>query len=780
MADKMPSKTKDVDDKGKVQILQLTVLSVIVLLLAVCIIILSVFLSRDKMEICDIGYTVLPRDYEHPSVFDGLTPGEYEAVKKYMFSKTNLSLVLASEGTPKNAYIFMIDLLLPPKDKVIDHLDNGMKQPERKALVVVFRGDLSIGMVEEYEVGPLMYPTYHRKVNPNPIPFNFRPMDDPEYGRLFEIITKACETLYPLLIESYGLAYHNCTPSENCMQFYDVAPRGINDKERKSWFWGFRDVEGLYLHPLGLEIQIDHVHRTFSDWKILQIVYNGQKRASPELLLEDYKKGNIKKLKIPTPTSEQNLYSSYKMRGESEMKVPLQGPKLIEPEGHRYKIDGLHVTYMHWDFNINTKASTGVQLFDIKFQKERIAYELSFQEACVFYSGYGPAQGITNYYDVSWFLGAYTNELVAGVDCPDTATFLDVDFFIKSENRLRIKKGICVFEEHASVPLRRHYASDFHGSYSFYGGLGDYRLVVRSIANVWNYDYVFDYIFHLNGAIEVQVYSTGYVQSAFPLDDELRYGSKMTSFMMANIHQHLFHYKVDLDINGRSNMYSTLDISTETIKSPWYSNFNKTQFKFELNKKSTEEEANYKTANEARYDIFYNDQVENEFKNKRAYRILNHGKTPYLLSKSSETNAARWAKYPLAVSKYKDNEISSTSIYANNGPRNPVVDFEKFISDNETLENEDLVAWVTLGVLHIPHTEDIPSTTTAGSQVRFFLLPFNYFPECPSMSSPNAVHITPNGANGINLNTFGTSHESNCVQKQNGPASYDGRVYDAN
>lgn len=56
---------------------------------------------------------------------------------------------------------------------------------------------------------------------------------------------------------------------------------------------------------------------------------------------------------------------------------------------------------------------------------------------------------------------------------------------------------------------------------------------------------------------------------------------------------------------------------------------------------------------------------------------------------------------------------------------------------------QDLVAWVTLGSQHLPQTENLPNTLTAGGALSLFLSPFNYFDEDPSMRSKDSVRITP-------------------------------------
>lgn len=56
---------------------------------------------------------------------------------------------------------------------------------------------------------------------------------------------------------------------------------------------------------------------------------------------------------------------------------------------------------------------------------------------------------------------------------------------------------------------------------------------------------------------------------------------------------------------------------------------------------------------------------------------------------------------------------------------------------------QDLVAWVTVGFLHVPHAEDVPNTATPGNAVGFFLRPFNFFDEDPSVASLSPIIVRP-------------------------------------
>ena len=54
------------------------------------------------------------------------------------------------------------------------------------------------------------------------------------------------------------------------------------------------------------------------------------------------------------------------------------------------------------------------------------------------------------------------------------------------------------------------------------------------------------------------------------------------------------------------------------------------------------------------------------------------------------------------------------------------------------------MAWVTAGFLRIPHAEDIPNTVTVGNSVGFFLRPYNFFDEDPSICSADSIFFQEN------------------------------------
>ena len=88
--------------------------------------------------------------------------------------------------------------------------------------------------------------------------------------------------------------------------------------------------------------------------------------------------------------------------------------------------------------------------------------------------------------------------------------------------------------------------------FSLFGGLVEILLVFRSVSTLFNYDYVWDVIFHSNGAIQVKFYATGFINSVFHFGAARRYGNQVRENTLGTVHTHTAHYKVDLDVGGKT------------------------------------------------------------------------------------------------------------------------------------------------------------------------------------------------------------------------------------
>ncbi|XP_011438553.3 putative amine oxidase [copper-containing] [Magallana gigas] len=720
---------------------------IIIILLLIGLVVVGVMKRGDGTEACSSGLNVDLSEPEDPPIFHDLTSTEVKGLMDFLFKQNNLNLTKPEKITVKSSYIFTAELHLPNKADVVSYLARGAGQkPPRQARVIIFRGDLQTQKIMELVVTPLPKPT-HYTIWKDDIPFQYRPITGPEYGKAVESITKETDNkARQLLLKSFGGTLTNC--GDTCLSYKYVSPMSVaisGRNRRLFWFWMFQFVEFFILHPIDFAVLVDMDDPLFA---IDKVWYNDRAFSSLDVLMQQYNDNNLPKLKISFPVMSKSLFSTMYRRGTEVPKSSQLPPISIEPSGRRYSIKGQHVKYMNWNFDFRMSSTRGPQLYDIRFQNDRIVYEIGLQEISVFYSGKTPTQMFSNFFDTMSLIGPRGKNLVPGVDCPSHATFLPASHVMEiSEQQVTIQNAFCLFEFNTGMPLRRHHAPmSFHGT--FYEGLPNSVLILRSILTVVNYSYLIDYIFYHTGAVEVKVVSTGYILATPFTANASNFGFQVSDNINGNLHHHMFSFKVDVDIYGTENRYRTLDISTTESANQFNSDSNAkfTQGQFVVSEKKTEREAAYKfNFDTPKYHLFYSNQKSNKFGVPKSYRLLNRGMSKQLLPENvGNEPAMAWMRYQMAVTKRKEDERTSSTIYSLMDSLSPVVNFEEFLNDDENIVDEDLVAWVSMGVQHIPHTEDLPVTHTPGMDLSFFLLPYNYFPEDPAMGSRDSVRIEPN------------------------------------
>ncbi|KAL8606747.1 hypothetical protein ACOMHN_018781 [Nucella lapillus] len=688
-------------------------------------------------------------DPSNPSPFHDITVAEYERLYRFLRQeKKKLNLTSPEKTGVKSSSIFMMDLLLPPKQRVLSFLDGQGPQPAREARVMVFRGDKRPPVVEEYRVGPLSQPSYaHLLVNPqrrNPVSFSMRPLGEMEMTTIMDNLSHLIDRkVGHILMESYGGRFRDC--GDTCLSVY-IVPYGtqlIGTPTRKVWIMTNYPAEYFTLHPVDFGALLNVEGSDPDRWSVEEVWYSGHLYTSLEHLADQYARNpNISRTRMTYVHDTPDLPSSQRLRGSAVPEEPQRPPVQMEPDGKRYSVHHRHVSYMHWDLDIRLSAFTGPQVYDVRFKGERIAYELGVSEIAVFYSGHNPMQSATDFVDGGVLLGTHSRSLIPGVDCPEGATFLNTSFLGEGMGAARtFEHTQCVFEQNTGVPLRRHlsYSRD-QGAY--YAGMSDSVLVVRSILVIENYDYIIDYVFNQAGVIETRAISTGYILSTAYHPEEDRYGFRLNDNIIGNIHHHTFHFKADLDIGGTSNRYETLDISEEQVPLKQRPSEKYRQTRFQRHLYSKEDEAVYHhNFDHPRYHIVHNERLKTKHGVPRAFRLHMSGMSKQLLTPGvNNEKSIPWARQQLAVTVQKDDEVFSSSPFAMFDSYNPVTDFSKYI-DGESIVDQDLVFWVTLGTHHIPHTEDIPVTITAGGHLGFFIQPYNYYPHCPSVTSRDNIRV---------------------------------------
>ena len=469
-------------------------------------------------------------------VFADLTREEYLQIQQYMVKQKDLNISTNRLTKPSDNFLFLIDLSLPKKEDVLAYLDGKAAKPVREATVVVFYG--ARGYIKEYVVWPLPNPTNRKDVTKErykmDLPINARTVTIGEYVLLFKLFEdEVFSNLKKLMKESFDVS------ESKTLNAFEQMPRGVRSGDRKTWVSFFRDVSGMYIHPVGFEVLVNHESVNESDWRVERLLYNGQYFETVAELREKYESGSVKKIVY----KELPNYASLK----PEHKQLQIGPQLFYAEGKRYSVKNNHVLYLDWSFAFGLSSLTGMRVFDVRFKGQRIAYELSVQEAMSVYGSVTPGMIITKFLDSSIGIGRFAHELVRGVDCPYEASYVDTYRYIDVPAPVRFRNSICIFEHNMGQPLRRHFSDFFHNSY---GGMVNSALVFRTITAIGNYDYMWDFIFYQSGSVEAKVHATGYISSSYLVDGSLKHGHQVAEKVLGNIHTHFINFKVDLDVLG--------------------------------------------------------------------------------------------------------------------------------------------------------------------------------------------------------------------------------------
>ncbi|XP_068833094.1 amine oxidase [copper-containing] 2 isoform X2 [Capricornis sumatraensis] len=644
---------------------------------------------------------------DHSQLFADLSREELMAVMSFLTQQLGPDLVDAAQARPSDNCVFSVELQLPPKAAALAHLDRGSPPPAREALAIVFFGRQPQPNVTELVVGPLPRPSYMRDVtverHGGPLPYHRRPVLATESAQMWMHLKEVEFPKAPVFLASV-FNYNGST-----LAALHATPRGLRSGDRATWIALYHNISGvgIFLHPVGLELLLDHRALDPGYWAVQQVFYLGHYYADLGQLEWEFKAGRLDVVRVPLPLPDGA--SSLRSRVSPGPLPPLE----FSPQGSRYSVQGHLVESFLWTFTFGHGAFSGMRIFDVRFKGERVAYEVSVQECVSIYGADSPKTMMTRYLDSSYGLGRHSRGLVRGVDCPYQSTMVDTHVLVGQGAVQLLPGAVCVFEEAQGLPLRRHHNQlQSH----FYGGLAGSALVVRSVSSVGNYDYIWDFVLHPNGALEGRVHATGYINTAFLSggEESLLFGNRVGERVLGAVHTHAFHFKLDLDVAGLKNWVVAEDVVFKPVAAPW----------------SPEHQ-------------LQRPQLTRQVLGREDLTAFFLGSPlpRYLYLASNQTNA--WGHqrgYQLVVTRRKEEESQSSSIYYQNDIWTATAAFADFIN-NETLLGEDLVAWVTASFLHIPHAEDVPNTVTLGNRVGFLLRPYNFFDEDPSIFSPGSVYF---------------------------------------
>ena len=426
--------------------------------------------------------------------------------------------------------------------------------------------------------------------------------------------------------------------------------------------------------------------------------------------------------------------------GSDRKGVKVKPLLITEPEGKNYSINGRQIEWGNWKFHVSLDSRVGLQLGTVTYNDKGTARKVMYQ---------GNLGGMVVPYgdpDAGWYfksyldsgeygMGTLTSPIEKGKDAPTNAVMLDavIPDYLGQPNK--IPNAIAVFERYAGPDYKHQEMGKPNVSTE------RRELVVRWISTVGNYDYIFDWVFSPNGTIGINAGATGIeavkgVKSRTMHDatakEDTRYGTLIDHNIVGTTHQHIYNFRLDMDVDGANNTMTAIDpvVTKNSRKGP-----RKSTMETETKVLTTEDSASQKF-DPATVRLISNYNKENRMGNPVSYQLIPFAGGTHPVAKGANFSKDEWLFKRLNfmdkqiwVTEYQPSELYPEGKFPNRSDRD--TGLGQFTADKANINNKDLVVWLTTGTTHIARAEEWPIMPT--EWVNVLLKPWNYFDETPTL-----------------------------------------------
>ncbi|KAI4860842.1 copper amine oxidase [Hypoxylon rubiginosum] len=640
------------------------------------------------------------------NIWAPITPEDSLAVWNLLHDPASgLNLTDPDVAVVNDNYVWYVDTVHVNKSNALPYLDGSGLKPSSWARAIIFEGGKLEPVSQEYMIGPLPvcgettiqkldYP--YNGGTGGSVPFNGRYFDSKRSAASEPLLVSVMSNITDITTALLDGVYYGSSNANSTLTATTTTPTSLDGNQAFQIIMFKVPGSTSYLRPLDFFVILDSTGTDASLYKLKGLVTNTRFFPTVADLRAAFEAGELVEEFYQPSDDDWALVKYNPEMGVRELEEKF-APQSLEVGGKRYKLDSeqKYVEYMGWSFYVSHTRTLGIMLFDIRFKGERILYELSMQEAAAQYGGFQPKSATTLYHDTHFQLGA--------------------DLFQLTD---------------AGFPLSRHRAGGGSNDYGF-SNLGVVKaslLTLRSIATVGNYDYLFDYAFHVDGSLEITVRASGYLQSSFFYRDQGAWGPRIQEATQGSLHDHVLTWKADFDILGTANSLKVTELKAVNTTQPWWPELGEfEQLQLESYNVKTERELQWAENGQTFYTVNHA-TATNRWGSPRGYRIV-PGKSNIRLSTLNSPFSRRntaLSKTHLAVTRQHDTEPWGNSVQNLNMPWKPQQDFAKMF-DGEGVEDEDLVVWLNLGMHHFTRAEDVPVTLYSEAVSSVMFAPQNFF-----------------------------------------------------
>lgn len=427
--------------------------------------------------------------------------------------------------------------------------------------------------------------------------------------------------------------------------------------------------------------------------------------------------------------------------GSDRRATPAPKPlEISEPEGKNYTITGNTLHWRNWDFHVRLDARVGVVLSTVTYNdqgtKRKVMYEGSLGGMIVPYGDPDNGWYFKAYLDSGEYgMGTLTSPIERGKDAPQNAVLLDATLADYTGAPTQVPNAIAVFERYAGPEFKHQEMGKPNLSTE------RRELVVRWISTVGNYDYIFDWVFAENGTIGINAGATGIeavkgvvtrtMQDATAAEDT-RYGTLIDHHIVGTTHQHIYNFRLDLDVDGEANALTEIDpvVLPNTRGGPRTSTMQTVQ-----RTAATEQQAAQKF-DASTIRLLSNPGKNNKLGNPVSYQLIPYAGGTHPIAKGANFGKDEWINHRLSfmdrqlwVTRYSADEMFPEGKYPNRSSKD--TGLGQFTADDQSIVNTDNVVWLTTGTTHVARAEEWPIMPT--EWVHVLLKPWNFFGETPTL-----------------------------------------------
>lgn len=404
-----------------------------------------------------------------------------------------------------------------------------------------------------------------------------------------------------------------------------------------------------------------------------------------------------------------------------------------QPEGPSFTINGNKVRWLGWEFRVGYSMREGPVLHGIAFAPSgaprSIINRISLNEIYVPYAHPDPLWSWRGAMDVGEYnTGQYMVPLTVGVDVPTNAVFLDavaandVSRGPANKRAIALPHAIAIYERDGGLLWDRSDPDTFEREGRFAR-----ELVVTWTYFIGNYTYNTEYVFRLDGGIDVSVGAAGTTlnRGVSSAAEGTAFATLVAPNIAAPLHQHFFSFRIDFDVDGTANRL----VEENTHGSPAAGS---NAFEIDRTPITVEGFRDISPMTNRHWLV--------EHATKRdavglpvGYRLHPETHTPAYAHPSDEgLMHAPFAQHVLWVSRYRDGELYAAGDYPNQGQIGDGL--PSYVADRAGVDGQDLVVWFATGLTHIPRVEDFPVMNREA--VGFSLRPQGFFDENPALDAP--------------------------------------------